>query len=101
MNREAPGNGIARKVRYRLRLYIAGRGTYASRAEQGLANAAVEAGFDYDLEVIDLCLEPDRALADRVVVTPTLIRLSPLPRAIVIGDLSDRQRILDVLRPLH
>ena len=85
------------KVRYRLRLYIAGRGPYAARAERNLADAAAAAGFDYDLEVIDLCAEPHRALVDRVVVTPTLVKLSPLPRAIVIGDLSDRVKILQAL----
>jgi circadian clock protein KaiB len=90
-------NKSPRKMRYRLRLYIAGRGPYANRAAKGLADVAAEAGFDYDLEVIDLCAEPHRALADRVVVTPTLVKLSPLPRAIVIGDLSDRDTILGAL----
>jgi circadian clock protein KaiB len=85
------------KTRYRLRLYIAGRGPYANRAEQRLADAAAAAGFDYDLEVIDVCAEPHRARVDRVVVTPTLVKLSPLPRAIVIGDLSDREKILGAL----
>jgi circadian clock protein KaiB len=84
-------------TRYRLRLYIAGLGPYANRAKQGLADAAAEAGFDYDLEVIDVCAEPHRAIVDRVVVTPTLVKLSPLPRAIVIGDLSDRQKIVAAL----
>jgi circadian clock protein KaiB len=85
------------KVRYQLRLYIAGRGPYATRAEQNLSDAAAAAGFEYDLEVIDLCAEPHRALADRVVVTPTLVKLSPLPKAIVIGDLSDHGKILQAL----
>jgi circadian clock protein KaiB len=82
---------------YQLRLYIAGLGPYANRAKQGLAEAAAEAGFDYDLEIIDLCAEPHRAIVDRVVVTPTLVKLSPLPRAIVIGDLSDRDKIVMAL----
>ena len=86
-----------RRQRYRLRLYIAGEGPYATLAKQGLADAAAKARFDYDLEVVDLCAEPHRALADRVVVTPTLIKLSPLPRAIVIGDLSDREKIVMAL----
>ena len=86
------------KPRYRLRLYIAGPGPYANRARQGLAEAAAEAGLDYDLEVVDVCTEPQRAMVDGVVVTPSLIKLAPLPRAIVIGDLSDREKTLTVLR---
>jgi circadian clock protein KaiB len=85
------------RPRYRLRLYIAGSGPYANRAKQNLIDAAAEAGFDYELEVVDLIAEPQRAFGDRVVVTPTLIRLSPLPRAMVIGDLSDREKIVAAL----
>jgi len=83
----------ALRARYCLRLYIAGQGPYANRAKQGLADAAAEAGFKYDLEVVDVCAEPHRAIEDHVVVTPTLVKLSPLPRAMVIGDLSDREKI--------
>jgi circadian clock protein KaiB len=85
------------RPRYRLRLYIAGSGRYANRAKQNLVDAAAEAGFDYDLEVVDLIAEPQRAFEDRVVVTPTLIKLSPLPRSIVIGDLSDREKTIAAL----
>jgi len=90
-------NKTATGPRYQLRLYIAGPGPYANRAKQGLADAAAGAGFDYDLEVIDLCAEPHRAIVDRVVVTPTMVKLSPLPRAIVIGDLSDCEKIVAAL----
>ena len=95
MSRKPPQK--PQRAAYRLRLYIAGLGLYTNRAKQSLATAAAEAGFDYDLEVIDLCAEPHRAAVDRVVVTPTLIKLSPLPKAIIIGDLSDRGKIAAVL----
>ena len=83
--------------RYVLRLYIAGPGPYASRARSNLAAVAEAIGFDYDLEVVDLEAEPERALADHIVVTPTLVKLSPLPRAMVLGDLSDARKIADAL----
>jgi len=86
-----------RNRRYRLRLYIAGPGPYANRAKQNLADAAAAAGFDYDLEIVDLRVEPLRAMEDRVVVTPTLVKLSPLPRVMVIGDLSDPEKIVTAL----
>jgi circadian clock protein KaiB len=40
---------------------------------------------------------PRRALADGVVVTPTLIRLLPLPVQRVVGDLSDTSQVLSTL----
>ena len=90
-------NDAARKGRYRLRLYIAGPGAYATRAQQNLERIAADAGFDYDLEVVDLRKEPERAEQDHIVVTPTLVKLSPPPRFIVIGDLSEHAKIAESL----
>lgn len=78
--------------RLRLRLYIAGPGTYATRAEQNITRFAAAMGIDYDLEIVDLRQHPDRAATDAIVVTPTLIKLSP-PRAMVFGDLADLRKI--------
>ena len=49
------------------------------------------------LEVVDLLEHPERALADGIVVTPTLLRLSPLPLQRVVGSLSDMQQVLVAL----
>ena len=45
---------------------------------------------DYELEVIDVLHEPDRAEVARILATPTVLKLAPLPRRRVVGDLSDR-----------
>ena len=37
---------------------------------------------------------PKRALADGIIVTPTLLKLSPLPIQRMVGDLSDRTQVL-------
>lgn len=83
----------ARKTRLRLRLYIAGPGAYATRAQQNLERFALAAGIEFELELVDLRREPKRAAVDAVVVTPTLIKLAPGPRAMVIGDLSDSRKL--------
>jgi len=44
------------------------------------------------LEVIDVLEQPQRAMAEGVLVTPSLAKLSPLPAAHVIGNLSDKPR---------
>ena len=46
------------------------------------------------LEVVDVIEDPRRAMADGVLVTPSLIKLSPGPAAQVVGNLSDRKRLL-------
>lgn len=79
----------------RLRLYVAGNAPNSLRA---IANvkAICAAHFDtcHDLEIVDLLEHPDRALADGVIVTPTLLKLSPLPAQRMIGTLNDTNQVL-------
>ncbi|MER5391760.1 circadian clock KaiB family protein [Saccharopolyspora sp. NPDC002686] len=46
----------------------------------------------YELEVIDAAERPDVAAEERILATPTVVRLAPLPQRRVIGDLSDHSR---------
>jgi circadian clock protein KaiB len=46
----------------------------------------------YQLEVVDAAERPDLAEDERILATPTVIRLAPLPQRRVIGDLSDHLR---------
>jgi hypothetical protein len=48
-------------------------------------------------EVCDVSQHPDRADADGVTYTPTLVKRNPPPRACVIGDLSNVTAIIDLL----
>lgn len=81
-----------------LRLYVAGNAPNSVRAVSN-AQAMCDAHFAarYELEIVDLLEQPQRALTDGVLVTPTLIRLHPLPVQKVVGTLSDAERLLLVL----
>jgi circadian clock protein KaiB len=46
------------------------------------------------LEVIDIYQHPEHVKAEQIVVTPTLVKQSPLPVRKLIGDLSDKERVL-------
>ena len=82
----------------RLRLYIAGSAPNSLRA---IANcrAICDEHFasGHELEIVDLLDHPQRALADGIIVTPTLLKLLPLPVERVIGTLSDTNQVLIVL----
>jgi circadian clock protein KaiB len=82
----------------RLRLYIAGHAPNSLRA---IANcrAICDEHFasGHELEIVDLLAHPKRALADGIIVTPTLLKLLPLPVQRVIGSLSDTNQVLQVL----
>lgn len=80
-----------------LRLYVAAG---APNSERALANldAIREKYLDVcNIEVIDVFEAPERALADDVLVTPTLLRVSPLPVRRIIGDLSQVERVVRAL----
>lgn len=48
----------------------------------------------YDLEIIDVLEFPDLAEDEKILATPTLIKTLPLPLRRVIGDLSDKDKVL-------
>ena len=75
-----------------LRLYVAGNAPNSLEARRNLNALLASCEPDtYVLEVIDCLTDPKRTLADGIVVTPTLLKLDPQPRATVIGSLSDRE----------
>jgi circadian clock protein KaiB len=88
----------ARKSDCFLRLYVAG---HAPNSVRAIANvkAICDARHDsmYALEIVDVLKEPRRALADGIIVTPTLLKLSPLPVQRIVGDLSDTGQVLITL----
>jgi len=87
--------GAPRADRYILRLYVTGLTPRSSRAVKNLKAVCDEylAGR-YDLEVIDIYQQPVLARGEQIIAAPTLIKKLPLPVRRIIGDLSDRERVL-------
>jgi circadian clock protein KaiB len=52
---------------------------------------------NFKLEIIDVLEYPLRALADGIVVTPSLAKMSPSPAAKIVGNLSDKASVLRAL----
>ncbi len=83
---------------YSFRLYVAGQTERSQAAEvnlRALCEARVPGG--YELEVIDAAEQPAQAEQERILATPTVVRLAPLPQRRVIGDLSDERRAASAL----
>lgn len=83
---------------YVFRLFLAGD---APISVQALANlyAICRKHFPecHRIEVIDVLKEPRRALAEAILVTPTVVRISPAPELRIIGDLSEEDKVLRAL----
>jgi circadian clock protein KaiB len=83
---------------YDLRLYIAGSLPNSLQAQENLRSlCAAHLEGRFSLEIVDFLAEPRRALEDGVIVTPTLLRISPGPRRMVVGTLADRAAVLHAL----
>jgi circadian clock protein KaiB len=80
---------------YVLRLYVTGT---SPRAQVAIANLRRICEQDlrgqYDLEIIDVLKDPQLAEDAKILATPTLIKDLPLPLRRVIGDLSDKEKVL-------
>ena len=80
---------------YILKLYVAGNTPDSMRALKTLRNI-LETEFRgvYALKVIDVLKNPQLAEEDKILATPTLAKILPPPVRRIIGDLSDRERVL-------
>lgn len=79
-------------------LYIAKNAPNSVRAVANLEAICKEHLKDnFKLEVVDVLEYPLRALADGIVVTPSLTKMSPSPAAKIVGNLSDKGSVLRAL----
>jgi circadian clock protein KaiB len=83
-------------AKYILRLYVIGDTPITRRAIDNLQAlcSEPEVAALYDFEVINLLQHPTLAEEERILATPVLIKELPEPMRRIIGDLSDRERIL-------
>ena len=81
--------------RYMLQLYVTGITARSARAVDNLRTICDEhLEGRYDLEVIDIYQQPALTKGEQIIAAPTLIKKLPLPMRRLIGDLSNRQRVL-------
>ena len=81
--------------RYVLKLYVTGTTPRSSHAVANIRSLCDEhlAGR-YDLEVVDIYQQPGEASGAQIIAAPTLVKQSPAPPKRMVGDLSNRARVL-------
>ena len=87
---------------FRFRLYVAGE---TPNSAQALANltAICQARLPgrHQIEVVDVLRHPERALADSIFMTPTLVKLGPPPPRRIVGTLSNESIVLAAMGLTH
>ncbi len=81
--------------RYVLKLYVTGktlRSTQAVENVRAICDEYLEGR--YDLEVIDIYQQPALLAGEQIIAAPTLVKKLPLPMRRLVGDMSNRRRVL-------
>ncbi len=80
---------------YVLRLFVTGSTPRSMRAIENMRRICTEdLQGRYDLQVIDVYQDPQATRELQIIATPTLVKVLPEPLRRIIGDLSDRERVL-------
>ena len=80
---------------WELKLYVAGKTPKSVTALSNLEKYCEEyLKGKYRIEVIDLLLKPQLAEGDQIFAVPTLVKKVPVPIRKIIGDLSDKEKVL-------
>ncbi|MBF0227506.1 MAG: circadian clock protein KaiB [Desulfobacterales bacterium] len=84
--------------KYIMKLFLAGNEPKSQLAKKNLIKICESYIKEmYYIEVVDVLKDFQAALKNDVFVTPTLIISNPIPEKVIIGSLSDTQKVIDAL----
>ncbi len=85
-------------TRHKFKLFVSGMSVKSGHAIENIRKICDTYLTDnYDLEIIDISRDKEQAVIHQIVAIPTLIKTEPAPRRIILGDLSDKQKVLYIL----
>lgn len=89
---------MKRHFKFKFRLYIAGDTQNSAQAHANLTAICREyLSGHHEIEIVDVFKEPQRALADGVFMTPTLLKLGPAPPRKIVGTLNQAETVIQAL----
>ena len=97
---EAPFAAEDSSTVYKMILFVAGNEPNSRAARRNLAELCDEELPDgrFEVEIIDVTEQFEKAVEHDILVTPTLCVIKPRPPVVVVGNLSDRPRLRRALR---
>lgn len=93
------GSPDATHVQYVFRLFMAGKGANSQMALANLRHICrMHLNGRCTIKTIDVVKDFQAAVRENILITPALVVDSPLPRVVVLGNLSDRSKLLAALQ---
>ena len=81
-----------------LQLYVSGMSPKSMEAIENIKQLCDEHLKDaFELEIIDIYKNPERAAEQHIIFSPSLIKQLPLPRKTLIGTLADTEKVIKAL----
>jgi circadian clock protein KaiB len=85
-------------TKHKFMLFVSGMSVKSGHAIENLRKICDQYLKDnYELEIIDISRDTEQAAIHQIVAIPTLIKSNPAPRRIILGDLSDKEKVLRIL----
>jgi circadian clock protein KaiB len=81
-----------------LQLYISGMSPKSMEAIENIRRLCDEHLKDaFELEIIDIYKNPEAAIEQHIVFSPSLVKKFPQPKKILIGTLADSEKVIRAL----
>ena len=85
-------------TKHKFLLFVSGMSVKSGHAIENIRKICDTYFTDnYELEIIDISRDKEQAVIHQIVAIPTLIKTEPAPKRIILGDLSDKQKVLYIL----
>lgn len=85
-------------TKHKFMLFVSGMSVKSGHAIENLRRICDQYLADnYELEIVDISRDTELAIVHQIVAIPTLIKIQPAPRRIILGDLSDKEKVLRIL----
>jgi circadian clock protein KaiB len=92
------GNEISAGTTYKFMLFISGMSVKSVKAIDNFKKICDKyLDNNFELQIIDITKEKEKAVSYQIFAVPALIRLEHLPMRTILGDLSETEKVLKIL----
>ncbi|MBW1654724.1 circadian clock KaiB family protein [Flavobacterium quisquiliarum] len=85
-------------TKHKFKLFVSGMSVKSGHAIENLRKICdTYLKNNYELEIVDISRDKEQAVIHQIVAIPTLIKTQPEPKRIILGDLSDKEKVLYIL----
>ena len=92
-------NGLKEEEeKHKFILFVSGMSVKSMKAVENINKICNQyLSGNFEIEIIDVYKNPKQAVHYQIIGLPTLIKVVPIPSRIILGDLSETDKVLEIL----